>query len=102
MECVIDVVRNVTAEYKLTTLWASHTNAFQMHLANIKRCYTTDARDDEEVVEECLGVAAYREFMDLMKEVRTSEYDESESKIRFNRLTILFSFGRQTKKQRKK
>lgn len=84
LECVIDVVRNVTNEYELTALWHSRAPSLKTHLENIKLCTLTDYQDsyiddnyeqngNSAVVEECFGVAAYREFLELLKEVCASE-----------------------------
>lgn len=72
LECLIDVCRNVTAEYELTQLWASHATAFDMYLKNIRECDLNDYYDAEDV-EICYGGDAYAEFMTLLNEVYSTE-----------------------------
>lgn len=69
LECLIDIGRNVAHEYELTAVWAAHAPAFQTYLKDLKECASTDDSNEDEAVEECYGVAAYREFMNLLKEV---------------------------------
>lgn len=71
--CLIDVCRNVTEEYELTELWATHAPAFDMFLNDIRDCDILNDYYDAEDVETCYGGDAYREFMTLLNEVHSIE-----------------------------